>query len=138
MTFTGVAVNAAGIFLAGITGSLVKKGMPERVKNILMSALGLCVLFVGLTGFDASMDITILVLSLALGALAGELLDIDAMLNSAGDALQKKIQKKGKDNISEGFVSATLFCLHRCDGDCRRYRERQSGNMGHLPCQVFD
>lgn len=127
MTFTGVAVNAAGIFLAGLTGSLLKKGMPERVTNTLMSALGLCVLFVGLTGFDASMDIIILVLSLALGALAGELLDIDGKLNSAGDALQKKIQKKGKDNIAEGFVSATLFV---CTGAMAIAGGIESGSQG--------
>ena len=59
--------------------------------------------------------------------IAGELLDIDGKLNGAGDALQKKIQKKGKDNIAEGFVSATLFV---CTGAMAIAGGIESGSQG--------
>ena len=52
MTFTGVFINSIGVFAAGILGALLKRGIPEKIKNALLLGLGLCVLYIGVTGFS--------------------------------------------------------------------------------------
>jgi len=55
----------------------------------------------------------LLVVSLMLGALAGEFIDIDAKLNALGVFLQKKLTREDSGStFAEGFVTATLlFCV---------------------------
>jgi len=78
----------------------------------ITKALGLCVCVIGVSGALQG-DTMLLVSSLALGALTGELLHIDAGLNRFGDWLQKKFSRSDKKStFSEGFVTTTLlFCV---------------------------
>lgn len=108
MTLTGVFINAAGIFIAGILGSIFRKGIPDRVKTTLMYGLGLCVLFIGITGLDPDMSVIVLVLSVSLGAVIGELFDFDGRLSRFGSFVQKKLGGN-EDSIADGFISASLF-----------------------------
>ena len=56
----------------------------------------------------------ITIVSMAVGALIGELINIDKWLNKLGETIQKKLDKgNGKESrIAEGFVNASLlFCV---------------------------
>ena len=81
MTLIGVLINSGGVFIAGILGALLKKGIPEKIKRALLLGLGLCVLYIGVIGCSAETNITVLVLSVSVGVLLGELIDIDGNLN---------------------------------------------------------
>lgn len=109
MVLLGAAVNAAAIFLGSAIGLLFKKGIPERMQKTLTAALGLCVVFIGFKGAMDGGTLLIVSLSLVLGGLLGEWLDIDRRLNQFGAFLQKKISKNPESTFGEGFVSATLF-----------------------------
>ena len=109
MVLLGAAVNAAAIFIGSAFGMLFKKGISERVQQTLTAALGLCVLFIGVQGALAGENLMIEALSLVLGALLGEWIDLDRHLNRFGAFLQKKIAKKDNSSFGEGFVSSTLF-----------------------------
>ncbi len=126
MTFTGVFINSAGVLLAGILGALLKKGIPDRVKNALLLGLGLCVLYIGVTGFSAETDTIVLVLSVSLGALLGELIDIDARLNRLGERVQRALPFRDS-KVSEGFVSSTVFV---CVGAMSIVGGIESGTQG--------
>ena len=59
-----------------------------------------------------------MIICIAVGALIGEIIDIDKRLNNLGDYIEKKINSKKNDkkadkiSISEGFVtSSLLFCV---------------------------
>ena len=67
MTLTGVWLNAGGVLLAGVLGSFIRRGMPEKLKAALMTGLGLCVLYIGISGISADTDTVVLVLSVSLG-----------------------------------------------------------------------
>ena len=81
-----------------------------------MQGVALCVLFLGISGCLKGSNSLIAILSMVLGALIGELLDLDRRMRSLGDWVQKRtehlVRGGGQASISEGFVTASLlFCV---------------------------
>ena len=52
----GVFVNVFAVLLGGFLGVLFKKGIPQKVEKCVMSALGLCVVVIGIDGALDGMD----------------------------------------------------------------------------------
>ncbi|MDF2883280.1 MAG: hypothetical protein K0R54_3837, partial [Clostridiaceae bacterium] len=78
----------------------------------------LCVLYIGISGALKGKDTLEIIICIALGALIGEVIDLDKRLNDLGDMIENKINGnkkhtgKEKISISEGFVtSSLLFCV---------------------------
>ena len=111
----GVLVNVLGILLGGSVGLVFRRGIPERVTKPVMEAIGLCCMVIGLQGAFKGENTLIMILSLALGAAAGSLIDIDRALNRLGEWTERKLshgKKNGKVSLAEGMVNATLlFCV---------------------------
>ncbi|MGI5954071.1 DUF554 domain-containing protein [Dysosmobacter sp.] len=127
---TGTLVNAAAIlfgsllgmlltWLAGHFSALLPAGsslLAERLKTIIMQGVALCVMYLGISGCLEGNNSLIAILSMVLGALIGELLDLDKRMRSLGDWVQKRtehlVTNGGQASISEGFVTASLlFCV---------------------------
>ncbi len=110
----GTLVNVAAIAVGSLVGLLLKKGLPPRISGALGFAVGLCVLYIGIDGCLAGENMLIAVLSMVIGAVIGEWLDLDGKLNRLGEAVQNRLQKgdKGPSTIAQSFVSASLlFCV---------------------------
>lgn len=108
----GTLVNAAAIVAGALLGLLVRKGLPERVKEALMGGMGLCVILIGLQGALGTKSMMMVILSVVLGGLIGALLKIEARLNGLGQRLEKRFAGAEKGSISKGFVTASLtFCV---------------------------
>lgn len=108
----GVLVNVATVIVGSVVGLLFKKGLPERLTALLMSGVGLCVVYIGIDGSLQGENTLVLVISIALGAVIGGLIGIDKWLNRGGDWLTKKFKNGKFGNAGEGFVSGTLlFCV---------------------------
>lgn len=110
---SGAVVNFFVVLIAGLLGLLIKKGIPERVKNALMHGMALCVLYIGITGlFEEGINIIIVIISFAIGSVLGELIDFDKRINNIGIKLQNKLSSGNDSKFAEGFVTATLlFCV---------------------------
>jgi uncharacterized protein len=119
----GTIVNVAAVIAGGTAGTLAKRGLPERFKSIILQAIGLSTMFIGISGalqgmFTASKDgslgrayIMTLILSLIVGGIAGEIVNIEGKLERVGQWFQKKFSREGS-SFSEGFVNASLlFCV---------------------------
>lgn len=109
----GVFVNVLTVVAGSVFGMLLKKGIPERITNELIKGVGLCTMCIGWLGTWKGENTLIMILSMAIGILIGELLDLDRRLNQFAGFIEKK-WKKGKEQISiaEGFVTASLlFCV---------------------------
>ena len=102
---TATAVNMLAVIAGGAIGLAIGSRFPKR--------MGLCVLYIGISGLLKGQNQLIIILSMAIGTIIGELLDLDAKLNALGNKLQEKFKKgSGKTTIAEGFVSASLlFCV---------------------------
>ena len=107
----GAIVNTLAAVVGGLLGSLLKKGIPERFADLVQKGLALCVLYIGIKGSLVGTNTLVTILSLVLGAILGELLDIDRGIERLGAWAQRKLSKGGS-RLGEGFVTASLlFCV---------------------------
>lgn len=110
---SGAFVNFILVIIGGSVGMLLKKGIPERLRETLMKSMALCVLYIGVTGlFEGGTNPLIVIVSTAVGAVIGELIDLDRLVNCLGERIERAVGSGGNGKIAEGFVSATLlFCV---------------------------
>ena len=110
---TGTLVNTGTVIAGSLIGMLLGNILPERLRDTVMKGLGLCTLFIGISGMLGGENALITIVSMAVGAVIGELLDLDGHLNHFAEGLEKKFQRKsGGPSIAEGFVTASLvFCV---------------------------
>ena len=115
-----VIVNAVAVFLCGLLGAFFKKFKNDRINDAAMTSLGLAIVVIGIVDLFEVQNLFVLVLSVVLGGILGEILHIEDGLNRFGDYLQKKLSKTEYDEkgnplpntFGEGLVSGTiLFCV---------------------------
>ncbi|MEY8386675.1 DUF554 domain-containing protein [Oscillospiraceae bacterium 38-13] len=111
----GTLVNTGAVLLGSLIGMLLGNILPERLRDTVMKGLGLCTLFVGIDGMLGGSNALIAIISVAVGAVIGELCDLDGHLNRFAEGLEKRF-KKGREgtgpSLAEGFVTASLvFCV---------------------------
>ena len=119
----GTIINTAAVIAGGISGVVLKKGIPESCQKILMQACGIATIFIGVSGTLKEMLVIngssietkgtfLLILSLVLGGLAGSLLSIEERLERLGELLKKKLHSEKDTRFVEGFVTSTLvICI---------------------------
>ena len=118
----GTIVNTGAIIGGCLVGLMIKGGIPERLSNTVMNGIALCVMYIGISGALEGENTLITIISMALGAVIGEIIDIDNWLNKLGNFIGSKFSKYNKSeendvktstvSISQGFVSASLlFCV---------------------------
>lgn len=125
---TGTIVNALAVLAGSAAGLLLaflakrfSKVLPtdssdlgNRLQTVIMQGLALCTMYIGISGSLKGQNTLIAIISIALGALIGELLDLDRRIHRLGDWFQRKLSKVAGENssVSEGFVTASLlFCV---------------------------
>ncbi|MEL4026897.1 DUF554 domain-containing protein [Lysinibacillus endophyticus] len=109
MVLLGTLINALLIIVGSILGRFFKN-IPETMKNTVLSIIGLAVALLGIQMGFQSTNFVIIIISLVVGAVIGELLDLDKLLNRFGKWIELKLGKnKTESNIAEGFVNATLL-----------------------------
>ena len=109
----GVLVNVGTVLIGSLVGLLLKRGIPEKVTEALMTGIGLCTVFIGISGALQGENTLVLILSMAIGTVIGTLLDIDKQLNRLAAYVEARFkQKDGQVTVAEGFVTASLlFCV---------------------------
>ena len=127
MPFLGTIVNFLAVLVCGLLGMLVKRGVPKKISDALASAMAICVICIGIDGALESaptlpegsflsgglVKVLIMIISLGLGTLIGELADLDGLVNRLGESLERKFVKDGEQGrFAKGFVSCSLlFCV---------------------------
>ena len=109
----GPLVNAVTIIFCSLISCFILKRIPHRFEELIVKACGLAIIFVGIKGAMANENIVLLILSMLIGAVIGELIDIDKWMKRFGLWAEKKLgmNKSEKHNFSKGFVAASiLFC----------------------------
>ncbi len=106
----GTIVNAGAILGGSIIGLLFSKGIDKKYEETIMSAIGLVVLVIGIDGALKVENMILMIASLVIGSIIGEMLDLEGKLNGLGDQLQSKFSHSS--NISTAFVSSSLiYCV---------------------------
>ena len=115
----GTIVNAAAIVAGSLIGMIFKSKISKRFQDIIMQVMGLAVMFIGASGAlrgiftvkDGSLETggtMLMIASLTIGALVGELINIEAQMERFGEWLKDKAKSSGDTGFVEGFVTASL------------------------------
>lgn len=108
---TGTIVNVAAIGTGAIIGVLFKKGISPEIKNTVMQGIALAVLLVGAQMSLQASQLLVVIISLALGGICGELLKIEYRLEKLGLWLENKTGGNGGD-VARAFVTTSLvYCV---------------------------
>lgn len=112
MALWGTIVNAAAIIVGGLLGLLLPV-IPDNVKRTVMQGIGLAVAVQGLSMALKTDNLLIMIVSLVVGGLLGEWLQLERRLEQAGQWLERRTGAiAGQGRIAEGFVTATLvYCV---------------------------
>jgi hypothetical protein len=115
----GTLINVGGILCGGLIGLIFGKVMEKRLQDTLMMANGVCVLFIGIGGtIEKMMTVSggklvsggtmMMIGSFAIGALIGELLNIEKHMEDFGEWLKAKTGNSGDVRFVDAFVTASL------------------------------
>lgn len=119
----GTIINCGSVLAGASAGMLLKNGLSKRFEDTIMQGIGLCTMFIGIggalsglltleNGQLATQHTMLLILSLALGALIGEALNIEKHLEDFGVFCQNRLKSSGDSHFVEGFVSfSLLICI---------------------------
>lgn len=109
----GTLINFATVMVGGFLGLLIGSHLPERIKTIVVSAIGLITIVLGVSQAIKTENPLIPLLALVIGSVIGELIDIDRGFNTLGDWLKKRFERPGSEqNFTLAFVLASLqFCV---------------------------
>ena len=119
MIGTGTIINVLAIVIGGGIGLVGGKWLNNRTQETLIRGMAVCVLFVAIGGVMSEMLVLengtittqgtlMLVISMALGALVGELLNLDGRLEGFGRWLREKSGNSRDTRFLDGFITATM------------------------------
>lgn len=116
MILFGTIVNTVGVLGGGLIGLVIHKllhrGIPTRYSERIMQGIGLCTIYIAASSLLDGSKTLVTVLSMVLGAVIGELLDLDGKITRIGQKLEGRFGGSGEGNFVQGFLSATLlFCV---------------------------
>ncbi|HRR42349.1 MAG TPA: DUF554 domain-containing protein [Syntrophales bacterium] len=107
---TGTLVNTAAIVAGSLAGAVIGSRLPDRIKTIVMQALGLSVVLIGLQMALSGTRPLLVIGSLLAGAVTGELMNIERAVANLGERLKKRLRSDSSTFV-QGFVTASiLYC----------------------------
>lgn len=103
-------MNTGAVVAGSLLGVMIGKRLPDRVKTIVMQALGLSVVLIGLQMALSGTRPLLVIGSLLLGAVTGELMDVEGRIAAVGEWLKRRFQSESSTFV-QGFVTASvLYC----------------------------
>lgn len=109
----GVTVNAMAIVLGALLGARIGGAIPERHSELVMSGIKMIILSLGISFAIKTEHILVVIISIVVGALIGESINIDARMKRFSDRMTGRFQSgAGGSSFSTAFVTASLvFCV---------------------------
>jgi len=104
----GTLVNTSAVIVGSLIGMAAGKRLPERIKTILMQCLGLSTILIGLQMALSEKDVIPTIGCLLIGALTGELINIEAAMDRLGEWLKVRVRSDSSTFV-EGFVTTSLL-----------------------------
>jgi hypothetical protein len=109
----GTIVNVIAIFLGCSVGFILKSKFPEKIGKIVMQSLGLVSLLIGIQMALKTNNILLMIFSLVIGGIVGEIIGIEESLERFGERVKLKFKNNNtSEKFVEGFVTASLlYCV---------------------------
>lgn len=106
-------INMLTVIAGSLVGLILKKGIPEKVSDAVMTAIGICTVYIGYTGSLCNTNVLIIISSMIIGAIIGTSADLDRKINVIGEKIEIKFGDTDKKGVvARGFITASmLFCV---------------------------
>ena len=115
----GTLIDVTLILLGGFAGLAFGRFISERIQDTLLKATAVAIIFIGISGAMSGMltvsggEISVggsalVVVSLALGSLIGEMLDLERQIDRFGEWLKYATVSSGDSEFVDAFVTASL------------------------------
>jgi len=107
---TGTLINVATILVGSILGILLKSRLSKKSTEIVFQVMGIFTIYLGIRMALDGESILLMVLSLVIGAIIGQAIGVQSLLDRLAAYLQAKVGGKGSHFV-QGFITSTLlFC----------------------------
>jgi uncharacterized membrane protein YqgA involved in biofilm formation len=107
----GTFINVAAVIIGSVIGLVFHSRLPKKITITAFHGVGLFTIILGVMMAVKTNNLLIMIFSIVIGAIIGEIVDIDKRINVFGDWLKKKFKTKN-ERFSEGFITAfLLFCM---------------------------
>ncbi len=107
----GTLINAGAVIIGSIIGLVIHSKLPKNITTRVFQGIGLFTLFLGIHMATKTSNFLIMIFSIVIGSIIGELIDIDKLVNRFSEWLKEKVKSKN-ENFSNGFITAfLLFCM---------------------------
>jgi uncharacterized membrane protein YqgA involved in biofilm formation len=107
----GTLVNVAAVLVGSGVGLAIGSRLSERLQRIITTGLGLSTLLIGVQMALKVQNVLVVIASMVIGGVAGELLGIEAGLERAGEWLKGRARSSSGTFVA-GYVTASLvFCV---------------------------
>lgn len=109
----GTLINFSLVMVGGLLGLAIGSRLSDRIKTIVISAIGLMTIVIGISSAIKTENPLIPLLALVIGGVIGEAINIDKGINVLGDWLKKRFDRpQSQHNFTVAFVIASLqFCV---------------------------
>ena len=115
----GTLINAVGVLLGGALGILIGHRISKNIQQAIMKVAGVSVVFLGIIGACehalkindgkiVSSGAMVLVVSMTLGTLIGEVLNIEKLFEDLGIYLKRVTKSSGDNRFVDSFILASL------------------------------
>jgi uncharacterized protein len=104
----GVVVNALSIVVGSLLGVAIKRGIKDKYTQTIIQGLGLAVVALGIMGSLEANNMLIVIVSIAIGSIIGEWIDIEKQLENMGDKIQNRFSKPKDNTRSIGSVATAI------------------------------
>ena len=117
----GTIINTLAVIVGGFIGLFLQKGLKETLQESLLQAMGVAILFLGIGGTLSQMLVlkddhltvigtTLMIFSLLIGTLCGEIINIEDKLAKLGELARKAFHADNSNaNFVDAFVTVTLI-----------------------------
>lgn len=106
----GTLINTGAIIVGAVLGLLMGKKLPQRLGDAVIQGFSLLVIFLGVSGAMAMQNAIVVILSIAIGTLIGESIDIQKHMEHFAERIQQRFGSE-ENNVATGMITATLlFC----------------------------
>lgn len=109
MILTGTFINGGAILLGTFFGLFIRK-IPDRFKDTATAGVALAILLIGLQMAFQVNNLILILLSLMLGGVLGEWLNLEGAFNKIGTKVAYYVNKDQQDSrIAQGFITASMI-----------------------------
>lgn len=115
---TGTLINAGAIIAGSLIGMLIRSRLPKKVITIVFQGIGLFTMALGVSMWLKSDHFLLAIISIVVGGILGQWIDIDKLLTQFSDFMHRKSSKSkvlevtGGSRFTEGVITAfMLYCV---------------------------